>query len=125
MKKTPPPTENSAARVAYTALDDGKGIDIVELDVRPHTPIFDTMLICTGTSNRHVQALARAVAENAKAQGLHVRGVEGMTEGEWVLVDLDSVIVHVMQAQKRAFYQLEKLWDIPPAQQATGSTAAS
>lgn len=122
MTKTPSTTEDALAQLAARALGDLKGIDIVELDVRAHTPMFDTMLICTGTSSRHVQALARTVAENAKAGGHQPRGVEGMAEGEWVLVDMDSVIVHVMQAQTRAFYQLEKLWDLPPARQERDAT---
>lgn len=101
------------ARLARTALDELKALDLREIDVRRLTPIADTMLICTGTSNRHVRALARAVIDKLREHGVRPRGVEGLTEGEWVLVDLDSVIVHVMQAQTRAFYQLEKLWDLP------------
>ncbi|HEX7380641.1 MAG TPA: ribosome silencing factor [Nevskiaceae bacterium] len=101
------------ARLARTALEELKAQDVREIDVRRLTPIADTMLICTGTSNRHVRALARAVIDKLRAHGVRPRGIEGLTEGEWVLVDLDSVIVHVMQAQTRAFYQLEKLWDLP------------
>lgn len=104
-----PPTVLDVAR---TALEDLKAVDLRELDVRSLTPYMDTLLICTGTSNRHVQSLARTVVEKAKEKGFQPRGVEGMSEGEWVLVDLDSVVVHVMQAQTRAFYQLEKLWDV-------------
>lgn len=98
--------------LARVALEDLKAVDLRELDVRALTPITDTLLICTGTSNRHVQALARAVVDTVREHGVLPRGIEGMTEGEWVLVDLNGVVVHVMQAQTRAFYQLEKLWDI-------------
>jgi len=72
----------------------------------------DTMVLCTGTSSRHVSALAHNVLDEAKLKGLRPLGLEGMDQGEWALVDLNGVLVHVMQAQTRAFYQLEKLWSI-------------
>jgi len=105
--KNPQPTD-----IALAALEDLKGADIRVLDVRGLTSITDTMLICTGTSNRHVKSLAQHVAEKAREVGLKSIGIEGMDEGEWVLVDLGDAVVHVMQAQTRAFYQLEKLWDM-------------
>jgi ribosome-associated protein len=98
--------------LAVAALEDLKGVDIKVLDVHELTPIADWMVICTGTSNRHVKSLAENVMDKAKSAGSPARGVEGLGEGEWVLVDLDNVIVHVMQTQTRAFYQLEKLWDM-------------
>jgi ribosome-associated protein len=82
------------------------------LDVRDLTVITDTMVICTGTSNRHVKSLAQNVLDEARAKGFRPIGVEGLAEGEWVLVNLNGVLVHVMQLQTRAFYQLEKLWDL-------------
>ncbi|TAM10792.1 MAG: ribosome silencing factor [Nevskiaceae bacterium] len=111
-RRKAPAQPSGVLETARTALEDLKAVDLRELDVRSLTPYMDTLLICTGTSNRHVQSLARAVVEKAKAKGFQPHGVEGMSEGEWVLVDLDSVVVHVMQAQARAFYQLEKLWDV-------------
>jgi ribosome-associated protein len=100
------------ARLVVAALEDLKGLDIKVLDVRDLTPITDTMVICTGTSNRHVKSLAENVMERARERGMKPIGVEGLNEGEWVLVDLNGVLVHVMQAQTRLFYQLEKLWDM-------------
>ncbi|MGH8445876.1 MAG: ribosome silencing factor [Solimonas sp.] len=100
------------ARLAYEALDDMKGQSITVLDVMKLTTVTDTMIICTGTSNRHVKSLAQSVAEEAKHAGFQPLGMEGTDQGEWVLVDLGGVVVHVMQAQARAFYQLEKLWAV-------------
>ncbi len=101
--------------LAVAALEDLKGLDIKVLDVRELTPITDSMVICTGTSNRHVKSLAENVLEKAKEKGYRPIGVEGLSEGEWVLVDLNGVLVHVMQTQPRLFYQLEKLWDLGSA----------
>lgn len=102
--------------LAVAALEDLKGVDIKVLDVRELTPITDHMVICTGTSNRHVKSLAENVMDKAKEKGFKPIGIEGLAEGEWVLVDLNGVLVHVMQAQPRLFYQLEKLWDMSQAQ---------
>jgi len=101
--------------LAVAALEEIKGLDIKVLDVRELTPITDHMVICTGTSNRHVRSLAENVLDKAKQRGFRPIGVEGLNEGEWVLVDLNGVLVHVMQAQPRLFYQLEKLWDLGSA----------
>lgn len=91
-------------------LDDGKGRDIKILDVRGKTGIADFMVIASGTSERHVKSLAGHVVEEAKKKEASPLGVEGEQVGEWVLVDLGDVIVHVMKPQVREFYQLEKFW---------------
>lgn len=101
-------------KLAVGALEDLKAQDVKVLDVKRLTPMTDVMVICTGTSSRHVKALAQNVVDEAKEHGVRPLGVEGLDQGEWALVDLNGVIVHVMQAQTRAFYQLEKLWGIDP-----------
>lgn len=93
------------------ALEDLKGVDIVCMDVRGITTITDWMVIASGTSDRHVKSLADSVLRAAKDAGTGVLGVEGEQEGEWVLIDLGEVIVHVMLPRVRDFYKLERLWD--------------
>ncbi len=97
------------------ALDDVKAQDIVKLDVRDMTTVTDFMIVASGTSNRHVQALVDNVAEKAKAAGHRPAGVEGEAGGEWVLLDLQDALVHVMLPKVREFYNLEKLWSLGSA----------
>ncbi|MDE2024819.1 MAG: ribosome silencing factor [Gammaproteobacteria bacterium] len=97
-----------------TALQDLKGADIRALDVRGLTALMDFMVIASGASDRHVKSLARNVQDEARRAGVKPMGVEGEAEGEWVLVDLRDVVVHVMRPQVRDFYNLEKLWSIAP-----------
>lgn len=99
--------------LALDAVEELKATDIKLIDVTKLTPVTDYMLICTGTSTRHVKSIAENVALRAKHSGRPPRAVEGGAQAEWVLVDLGDVIVHAMQTQARAFYQLEKLWDMP------------
>lgn len=98
--------------LALQALDDLKGLDIVDYDVRDMTSVTDVMIIASGTSDRHVKSLAGAVVMACKKAGVSPLGVEGEREGEWVLVDLGDVVVHVMQPRIREFYALEKLWTV-------------
>lgn len=95
-----------------TALSDLKAIDITVIDVHEITKITDFMVIASGSSNRHVRSVAEHVVETAKQHGYEPIGVEGQEYGEWVLVDLDDVVVHVMQPATRDFYKLENLWSI-------------
>lgn len=97
-------------------LEDMKARDIKVLDVRGKTSITDIMIIASGTSGRHVKSTAEAVAFQAKLAGAAPIGSEGMDDGEWALVDLNDVVVHVMQPKVRDFYQLERLWSVDTGQ---------
>jgi ribosome-associated protein len=98
--------------LVVTALDDTKGKDIVKLDVRDMTTVTDYMVVASGTSTRHVQALVENVIEKATEAGHKPIGVEGESGGEWVLLDLQDTLVHVMLPKVREFYNLEKLWSL-------------
>lgn len=91
-------------------LEDGKAKDILQIDVRDKTSVTDYMVIASGTSGRHVKALAHAVIEKAKEVGVMPLGNEGLAAGEWALIDLDEIVVHIMQEESRSFYDLERLW---------------
>jgi ribosome-associated protein len=97
-------------------LDDFKAENVRVLDVRHLTSIMDVMIIASGRSDRHVRAVADALIERCDATGIPLLGVEGQQSGEWVLVDLADVVVHVMLPRTRAFYEIEKLWDISSAE---------
>lgn len=101
--------------LVVAALENLKGQNIVKLDVRTMTSVTDFMVIASGTSSRHVQALIEDVTERAKEAGHRPIGVEGEEGGEWVLLDLGDVLVHVMLPKVRDFYNLEKLWSFAPA----------
>lgn len=101
--------------LAEQALADLKARDIKVLDVRQLTTIADYMVVASGTSDRHVKSIADRLAQRASEAGCPPLGVEGTAGGEWVLVDLADVIVHVMQPKAREFYKLESLWDMGAA----------
>ncbi len=107
------PTSQLEALVLH-ALDELKARDVHVLDVRALTCITDTMIICSGTSRRHVAAIADNVMQQAKQHHFPVLGHEGKDSSEWVLVDLNSILVHVMQPAIRELYDLEKLWGHTP-----------
>lgn len=90
--------------------DDMKAQNITTIDVQGKSSVTDYMIICTGTSKRHVNSIAEHVASEVKKAGMEPIGIDGEAEGEWVVVDMGSSMLHVMQDEQRALYQLEKLW---------------
>ncbi|MDH3715628.1 MAG: ribosome silencing factor [Gammaproteobacteria bacterium] len=104
--------ENPILGIATAALEEIKALNLVILDVSDRTSVTDYMLIASGTSERHVRSLTGNVVRCAKREGFPPLGVEGERGGEWALVDLGDVIVHVMLPRVRDFYQLEKLWSV-------------
>jgi ribosome-associated protein len=102
-------------KTVLAALADMKAVNVKTLDVRGLTDVADTMIIASGTSDRHVRSIAEHVVQQAKLAGQRPFGVEGARDGEWVLVDLQDVLVHVMLPRVREFYGLEPLWEAPAA----------
>ena len=101
--------------LVVSALEDIKGKDIRVIDTTRLTSLFDRVVIATADSNRQTRALARHVADKTREAGIEVIGVEGEDGGEWVLVDLGGIVVHVMQGAVRSYYNLEELWGAAPA----------
>jgi ribosome-associated protein len=111
-RRSPEPERASPLQdVVTAALDDMKAVNVKVLDVRGLTDIADTMIIASGNSDRHVKSIADRVVEKAKQSGFRPLGKEGERDGEWVLVDLQDIILHVMLPRVREFYGLERLWD--------------
>jgi ribosome-associated protein len=111
------------AKTAVAALEDIKGRDIVVFNVTKRTALFDKVIVASGESNRQVRALANNVCEEVKKGGGYVLSTEGAQTGEWVLVDLGAVIVHVMQPAIRQYYNLEEIWGTPQRPVAVKSAA--
>jgi ribosome-associated protein len=108
--QNPKMNSEELVKLAIFALEDVKAQDITSIDVRDKTSVTDYMVIATGSSSRHVKSLADNVLEKVKEQGVRPLGSEGLDSGEWALLDLGDVVVHVMQAATRQFYDLERLW---------------
>ena len=102
------------ADLSIQVLEDHKATDIRCLDVAHLTSIMDYMIVATGRSDRHVRSLGDALIAFCKENGIEILGAEGQDAGEWLLVDLVDVVVHVMLPRTREFYEIEKLWDISP-----------
>ena len=107
-------TPKQIADAAVGVLDDLKATEVRCLDVAHLTTMMDYMIVATGRSDRHVRALGDALVRHCKEQGIQVLGTEGESAGEWLLVDLVDVVVHIMLPRTRDFYEIEKLWEISP-----------
>ncbi|MGA2024912.1 MAG: ribosome silencing factor [Steroidobacteraceae bacterium] len=101
----------SLEKLVLAALEDMKAVNIKLLDVRGLTDITDSMIVASGNSDRHVRAIADRIIEKAREAGRRPLGIEGTRESEWVLVDLQDVLVHVMLPRVREFYAIEQLWE--------------
>ena len=109
--KTKAKSKPGLREVVLDTLADMKALDVKALDVRGFTDITETMVLASGTSDRHVKSIADRVLQRCKEAGFRPFGVEGEREGEWVLLDLQDVVLHVMLPRVREFYALEKLWE--------------
>lgn len=105
------PTLKQLRQLVIDSLEDFKAIDIQEIDVSAQNPLTELFVIASGNSTRHVKSMAENLVLKAKAAGCQPLGVEGEDQAEWVLVDLNDIIVHLMLPKTRAFYNLEKLWE--------------
>jgi ribosome-associated protein len=112
---------NQLCEFVVTVLEDMKGQQIEVIDLTDRNSFADYLVIASGTSTRQVKAMADRLVEQAKLKGVRPMGIEGEREGEWVLVDLCDVVVHLMLPQTRAFYNLEKLWSAPPSTRSTNA----
>jgi ribosome-associated protein len=107
-------TPSEKAQLAVQAALDVKAEDVVALDVKELSSFADVFVVCTGRSDRQVRAIADSIEKAAKQSGQPPLGVEGYTEGRWVLIDLDDVIVHVFTPETREHYDIERLWSDAP-----------
>jgi ribosome-associated protein len=110
-KAVRPAAKPTLQEVVLDALADMKAVDVKALDVRGLTDVTDTMVVASGTSDRHVKSIADRVVQRCREAGFRPYGMEGERDGEWVLLDLQDVVLHVMLPRTRQFYALEKLWE--------------
>jgi ribosome-associated protein len=123
-KPAPQVSGAGVVMIVEGALDEMKAVNVKVLNVHQLTDITDTMIIASGNSDRHVRSIADRVIEHAKKAGFRPMGVEGERDGEWVLVDLQDVIVHIMLPRVREFYRLESLWDVSAARREAAERTA-
>jgi len=106
------PTESPLLARILSSLDDDKAEDIVKIDLSGRSSLCDTIVIATGRSSRHVASLAENLARKLKEWGLSGVRIEGLTQGDWVLIDTGDVVVHLFRAEVRAYYDLEGMWSV-------------
>lgn len=113
--------------LVQSALEDMKARDVVTLDVNGKSSVTDYMIVASGTSKRHVMSVAQDVVDKVKEAGERPLGIEGQAAGDWILVDLGDVVVHVMMPDARSFYDIERLWSFDAAAEpaSKGSEAAA
>ncbi|MFA9950519.1 ribosome silencing factor [Dentiradicibacter hellwigii] len=104
------PTRSQIEKIVIAALEDIKGKEIEVISTKKLTSLFESIVIASGDSNRQVRSLARSVTDKAREAGIDILSTEGEDAGEWVLVDLGDVVVHIMQPAIRSYYNLEELW---------------
>ena len=108
-------TSDTLLAAVLSSLDDDKAEDVVQIDLRGKTAIGDYMVVCSGRSSRQVSAISEKLVERLKTEFGHFSRIEGKNTGDWVLVDTGDIIVHVFRPEVREFYQLEKMWQLSPA----------
>lgn len=117
------PSTTAKKKLVIAALEDIKAHDIVAIDVRKVTPIFDWIVVASADSGRQTKSLSRHVRDKLKESGSAIVGTEGEDSGEWVLVDAGDIVVHVMQPAVRQYYNLEELWGEGKFEKVVNSTA--
>lgn len=115
---------NERLDLVLEALDEKKGVDVATLDVSPMTQMMDYLVICTGTSNIHIRALADGVLEKMKEHGYKGVRAEGYNEARWVLLDYGDVVLHIFTEDDREFYRLEQFWQGAPRLDAAAGAEA-
>ena len=108
-------TSEKLLAAVLSSLDDDKAEDVVQIDLRGMSAIGDHMVVCSGRSSRQVSAISEKLVERLKAEFGHMSRIEGKNTGDWVLVDTGDIIVHIFRPEVREFYQLEKMWQLSPA----------
>ena len=108
-------TSDTLLAAVLSSLDDDKAEEVVQIDLRGKTTIGDHMVVCSGRSSRQVSAISEKLVERLKTEFGHFSRIEGKNTGDWVLVDTGDIIVHVFRPEVREFYQLEKMWQLSPA----------
>ena len=101
---------NSIGKMIHKVLSDNKAKDITKINLEKKSSIADFMIICSGTSNRHVISLSNYLVEALKKENLNTLNVEGIRNGDWVLVDAGDIIIHLFRSEVREYYGLEKMW---------------